>query len=280
MAMRGTSDTTWLALLRGINVGGRNVIRMAELRECFASEGFRDVVTYIQSGNVVFRSAASGPGALTARIEGMLATSFDYRARITLRSLEQMRTAPARVNFGREVAYMIACNWKTYIDNYQEGYHIPPLHPSLHRDLDWTRYRVINFEGGSLHDGPQKGGSTHPGSYGWRFPSFMFNSYPEGVSFLRTEPVGHDRTRLVYQFWTPDGAGAAELEAAAAYGMQLADEDIGIVELVQQNLNAGVYEQGPLSPRHENGLYHFHQMVRAAVDPAATQAMTAAGSSV
>ena len=80
------------------------------------------------------------------------------------------------------------------------------------------------------------------------------------------EPVGHAQTRLVYQFWTPEGAGAAELEAAAAYGTQLAEEDIGIVEVVQQNLNAGVYERGPLSPRHENGLFHFHEMVRDAVE--------------
>lgn len=47
-----------------------------------------------------------------------------------------------------------------------------------------------------------------------------------------------------------------------------AEENIGIVEVVQQNLNAGVYERGPLSPRHENGLFHFHEMVRAAVGPA------------
>ena len=91
MTAHRTSDTTWLALLRGINVGGRNVIRMAELRECFAAEGFRDVVTYIQSGNVIFRSASFGPGELTARIEGMLAAAFDYRAKVTLRSREQMR---------------------------------------------------------------------------------------------------------------------------------------------------------------------------------------------
>ena len=89
--MPDTSDTTWLALLRGINVGGRNVIRMAELRECFASEGFRDVATYIQSGNVVFRSTASECGVLTARIEGMLAEAFNYGAKITLRSRGQMR---------------------------------------------------------------------------------------------------------------------------------------------------------------------------------------------
>ena len=91
MTVRGSADTTWLALLRGINVGGRNVIRMAELRKCFEANGFRDVVTYIQSGNVIFRSASSGPGALTARIEGMLAAAFDYRAKVTVRSREQVR---------------------------------------------------------------------------------------------------------------------------------------------------------------------------------------------
>ncbi|MXX67121.1 MAG: DUF1697 domain-containing protein [Chloroflexi bacterium] len=89
--MQETQETTWLALLRGINVGGRNVIRMAELRKCFELEGFRGVVTYIQSGNVVFRSASSRPEALTARIEEMLAAEFDYGARVALRSRDQMR---------------------------------------------------------------------------------------------------------------------------------------------------------------------------------------------
>ncbi len=91
MTMRGGSHPTWLALLRGINVGGRNVIRMAELRDCFEDEGFHDVGTYIQSGNVIFRSAATEPGTLTTRIEEMLADAFDYRARVALRSREQMQ---------------------------------------------------------------------------------------------------------------------------------------------------------------------------------------------
>jgi len=89
--MRGNSDTTCLALLRGINVGGRNVIRMAELRDCFEAEGFRDVVTYIQSGNVIFRSASTPLATLTVRIEAMLAAAFDYKAKVTLRSREQMQ---------------------------------------------------------------------------------------------------------------------------------------------------------------------------------------------
>ena len=92
MTAHRSADTIWLALLRGINVGGRNVIRMAELRACFETEGFRDVVTYIQSGNVVFRSASSGPDTLTARIEEMLAAAFDYKAKVALRSRGQMQS--------------------------------------------------------------------------------------------------------------------------------------------------------------------------------------------
>ena len=73
-----------MALLRGINVGGKNIIRMADLRSCFEAEGFRDVLTYIQSGNVIFRAPDSTPGALTIRIEEMLASAFDYQGKVVL----------------------------------------------------------------------------------------------------------------------------------------------------------------------------------------------------
>ncbi len=90
MTGRSASQATYVALLRGINVGGRNVIRMADLRSAFEEGGFRDVATYIQSGNVIFRATGSTPGALTTRIEEMLASAFDYQARIALRSREAM----------------------------------------------------------------------------------------------------------------------------------------------------------------------------------------------
>src|SRR6266581_2003906 len=82
--------TTYVALLRGINVGGRNPIRMPALKTCFEAEGFEDVATYIQSGNVLFRTAGSG-STLVRRIEEMLSTAFDYRASVVLRSRAQVR---------------------------------------------------------------------------------------------------------------------------------------------------------------------------------------------
>ena len=82
---------TYVALLRGINVGGKNLIRMVDLQACFTDHGFADVATYIQSGNVVFAAGRASQAALSERIESMLATSFDYEASVVLKSASQMR---------------------------------------------------------------------------------------------------------------------------------------------------------------------------------------------
>lgn len=81
----------YVALLRGINVGGKNLIKMPALKECFEADGFEDVITYIQSGNVLFRATGSG-SALAHRIEKMLAKTFDqYQAWVVVRNHAQMR---------------------------------------------------------------------------------------------------------------------------------------------------------------------------------------------
>ena len=92
--------TTHVALLRGINVGGKNLIRMADLKACFEDDGFEQVATYIQSGNVVFAAERSSLTALTDRIERMLAARFDYEASVVLRSRRQMRTIVDRAPAG------------------------------------------------------------------------------------------------------------------------------------------------------------------------------------
>jgi uncharacterized protein (DUF1697 family) len=90
----------YVALLRGINVGGRNLIRMTALKACFEENGFREVTTYIQSGNVLFESSESGQDKLVRRIEGILAATFKYPASIVLRSRKQMRELVERAPAG------------------------------------------------------------------------------------------------------------------------------------------------------------------------------------
>ena len=81
---------TWAALLRGINVGGRNRILMADLRARFEDDGYRDVRTYIQSGNVIFGSDEPERETLRTAIERMLADAFDYDATIELRDRREL----------------------------------------------------------------------------------------------------------------------------------------------------------------------------------------------
>jgi uncharacterized protein (DUF1697 family) len=94
----------YVALLRGINVGGSNLIRMTALKACFEAQGFGHVTTYIQSGNVLFTAGRASQHALTARIERTLSKTFAYESRVVVRSLEQMKSAVenAPTGFGRE----------------------------------------------------------------------------------------------------------------------------------------------------------------------------------
>jgi uncharacterized protein (DUF1697 family) len=96
----------FVALLRGINVGGRNLIPMAALRACFEQLGFDDVATYIQSGNIVFASAERRTPTLVVRIEELLSATFDYDASVVVRSRTQMRSIVDRAprGFGAEPA--------------------------------------------------------------------------------------------------------------------------------------------------------------------------------
>ena len=76
----------YLALLRGINVGGNNIIAKDDLRSCFEDLGFTSVRTYIQSGNIVFRADAGDQEQLTARVEAGLSARFSYAARAVVLS--------------------------------------------------------------------------------------------------------------------------------------------------------------------------------------------------
>lgn len=81
----------YLALLRGINVGGKNVIKMTELKACFETLGFLNVRTYIQSGNVLFYATESNQSGLTVQIEDALSNTFRYPSQVMVRSEAEMK---------------------------------------------------------------------------------------------------------------------------------------------------------------------------------------------
>ena len=69
---------TWIALLRGINVGGRNKLLMAQLASLMHELGFIDIKTYIQSGNIVFRSSSSSATKLSGKICNAIGERFGF----------------------------------------------------------------------------------------------------------------------------------------------------------------------------------------------------------
>lgn len=84
---------TYLALLRGVNVGGKNCLPMRDLAEMFVKAGCSDVQTYIQSGNVLFRGSRATAESVPVRISEQIAKRFGFRIPVVLRTAEQLGAA-------------------------------------------------------------------------------------------------------------------------------------------------------------------------------------------
>lgn len=91
--MRKTSGTpadVFVALLRGVNVGGKNMVSMKSLKASFEELGFKDVSTYINSGNIIFRSKEGDARKLERKIERMLSKEYQLESRVVVRSFTEM----------------------------------------------------------------------------------------------------------------------------------------------------------------------------------------------
>ena len=80
----------FVALLRGVNVGGKNMIRMSSLKESFERMGFGDVATYINSGNIIFKAQAGDARKLERDVEEMLSREYKLECKVVVRTLSEM----------------------------------------------------------------------------------------------------------------------------------------------------------------------------------------------
>ena len=83
--------TTCMSLFRGINVGGNRIVPMSELKSLHQALGFKDVVTYIQSGNVVFSSDETNPAQLARQIEESFAQKFGFQSQVMVRTSAELQ---------------------------------------------------------------------------------------------------------------------------------------------------------------------------------------------
>lgn len=159
----------------------------------------------------------------------------------------------------------LAANWKVYAENYQEGYHIPLVHPGLHRQIDSSAYRVEVLDEVTVHSAPTRDGAVTDGAWLWRFPGFALNLYRTGMSLETYWPTGPTATRVEYTFFSSPDAPAGDAEAAVDNSVRVLDEDRVICEAVQRNLASGVSRPPVLSPRHEDGVALVHALVEQAL---------------
>lgn len=96
--MSKQEKTTYIALLRGINVGGHNV-KMEVLRKYFSELGFDNVRSYIQSGNIFFESAEQNKNSMREKIEKHLESSLGFSVAVSIRSLEELENIIQRDPF-------------------------------------------------------------------------------------------------------------------------------------------------------------------------------------
>jgi choline monooxygenase len=182
-----------------------------------------------------------------------------------------------QLHFSYRRDYLIQCNWKVYVDNYLEGYHLPAAHPSLFRELDYNEYRVDTFRYYSSQYAPIR--PPRPGRdearrysaedagnralYFWIFPNFMLNVYPDNLSSNIILPVGHDKTLTIFEWFTyPAGGQAREISPeTVAFSDEIQQEDIKICENVQKGLQSRSYDRGRYSVKRENGVHHFHRLL-------------------
>lgn len=162
------------------------------------------------------------------------------------------------LTLARKATHDIACNWKTYAENYLEGYHIPLVHPTLSREVSLKDYRVVVNKNCVEHiAAPRSADGVYSGRWLFVAPNLALNFYSDGLTVERMLPTSPTTMQVEYWFFMKTGVSVALSEMNLA----VTTEDKYICEAVQKNLEAGVYERGRLSPAHEEGVYFFQKWI-------------------
>lgn len=183
----------------------------------------------------------------------------------------------ARMSYVTSKSWTIDCNWKVYIDNYLEGYHVPVVHPSLYKELDYDNYAVephryysrqfapIRAHDATSHERQYSAAAGEEAHYYWIFPNVMLNIYQGQMQSNVVLPIDHRTTEVRFDWYTmnpsPTITSDPEWTRLVAFADEIQEEDIAICERVQKNLRSRVYDRGRYSAKREAGVHHFHALL-------------------
>jgi choline monooxygenase len=211
-------------------------------------------------GSLVFANLDAQAGPLTETLE-------DLPERLAGRGMSKM-TLAARKD------WELNANWKVYVDNYLEGYHIPVAHPGLNKEIDYGKYHTETKRFYSIQHSPilaetadnlrLSEGAEEAALFIWVFPNLMINVYPDNYSTNLIIPLGPERTLTIFEWYfrDPETPETQEkIKQTIAFSDEIQIEDIKICEDVQKGLRSRHYHQGRYSVKRENGPHHFHGLL-------------------
>ncbi|HZP22359.1 MAG TPA: aromatic ring-hydroxylating dioxygenase subunit alpha [Terriglobales bacterium] len=178
-----------------------------------------------------------------------------------------------RLKFVARREYDLACNWKVFVDNYQDGgYHVNTVHPGLAGALDYAHYRTENFDHGGVQISPLKPSadptiakvrSGDNAYYWWIFPNLMINIYQGVMDTNLVLPLGPDRCKVYFDYYFANFGPETEryVSDSIAVAHQVQIEDMSVCDEVQRGLKSSTYRTGRFSVKRESGCYHFHQVL-------------------
>ena len=234
--------------------------------ELFTREGFSLKPAAVDTlGPLIFLYLGDDPPPLSGQI-GELAGRLDA-----------LRTS--QLKFAARRSYDIRCNWKVYVDNYLDGgYHVSVLHKALAGQLDLDTYVTELFDRVSIQScrSPEEAPAEAGGDFAERigasalyafvYPNLMLNRYGPILDTNWVLPMGHDRTRVIFDFYFRETEGpeaSAFIERSIAASHRVQEEDVQISESVQTGLSSPAYDRGIYAPGVEMAAYHFHRLLAA-----------------
>ncbi len=164
----------------------------------------------------------------------------------------------------REERMIFDANWKIYVDNFVEGYHIPGIHPDFFNAIEFDKFETTARDGYVYMSAPPREGLFYRGVWLWMWPDWTLSLFADGFNTSRINPLSIDRTELVYHYYFADSVPLEEKERTVAGSIEVVRQDFEVCLHTNRNYTSRAYRPGPLSPLHEQGVAYFQQRLAAA----------------